>query len=76
MLYSNTLKFISILIVSFFISFGITEIIFFQFQTENISTPDLLDTLYAVLNLLLFLLTVLLIKLFLDEKKYKAMKYN
>ena len=69
MLYTNALKIISILIVSFFISFGITEVVSFQFQTENLSTSDLLDTLYTVLNLLLFLLTVLLIKLFLEEKK-------
>ncbi len=74
MIYENTIKAFKlalVLTVSYFISMGIVELITYQIQAESLITSELLDNLYLVLNSLFFILTILLIKLFMDENQVK-----
>jgi len=71
MLTVNTIKAFKLTIAilfSYFASMGIVDLINFQYQTDSLTTSELLDSLYLILNSLFFVLTLLLIKLFLDEK--------
>lgn len=72
MLNANTLmafKLALVLLLSYIISMGIIGLINFQFQADSSTTSELLDSLYLILNSLFFILTLLLIKLFTDEKQ-------
>ncbi len=74
MLTINTIKAFKLAITIFFsyiISMGIVDLINFQFQTGSLTTSELLDGLYLILNSLFFILTLLLIKLFMDENQVK-----
>ncbi|WP_419763521.1 MAG: hypothetical protein ACNI28_06825 [Arcobacter sp.] len=57
------------ILFSYFLSIGIVDLINFQYQTDSSITSELLDSLYLILNSLFFVLTLLLIKLFYDEKE-------
>lgn len=70
MLNTNTIKAFKLaltLLFSYIISMGIVDLINFQFQTDSLTTSELLDSLYLILNSLFFILTLLLVRLFMDE---------
>ncbi len=62
-------KLVLVLVVFYIISMGIIGLINFQFEAHTTTTSELLDSLYLILNSLFFILTLLLIKLFMDDKQ-------
>ena len=62
------------LVLFYIISMGIVGLINFQFQSPTTTTTsELLDSLYLILNSLFFILTLLLIKLFMDNKQIEEL---